>query len=88
MLSFTGTREDASHMVGSQRDNDFKECLPVEPLLNERQYSKITDQSLTKVQRDRKHGRGCPFVKLGRHVRYRPEDVRRYFESNLQVARG
>ena len=61
----------------------------LEPLLNEQEYSRITGRSLASVRRDRLLGRGCPYVKLGSLVRYRPCDVREFIESNIRgVARG
>jgi hypothetical protein len=57
----------------------------LETLLNEREYACITKRSVASVRRDRLMGQGCPFVKLGALVRYRPEDVRSHIERNLRV---
>lgn len=54
----------------------------LEPLLDEVEFSRITGRSVASARRDRLFGRGCPFVKLGALVRYRPSDVRDYIERN------
>lgn len=59
---------------------------PVEPdletLLTEHEYARITKRSVASARRDRLLGQGCPYVKLGALVRYRPEDIRAYIERN------
>jgi hypothetical protein len=55
----------------------------IEPLLDEYQYAAITGRSVASARRDRLRRTGCPFVKLGHLVRYRPEDVRAYIERNV-----
>jgi hypothetical protein len=56
----------------------------IEPLLDEYQYAAITGRSVASARRDRLLRIGCPYVKLGNSVRYRPADVRAYIEGNLQ----
>jgi hypothetical protein len=56
----------------------------IEPLMDEREYARITKRSVGTVRRDRLLKRGCPWVKIGALVRYRPADVRAYIESNLR----
>jgi hypothetical protein len=56
----------------------------LERLQNEREYAAITGESLGTVRRNRLLGKGCPFVKLGFLVRYRPSDIRAYILSNLR----
>ena len=58
--------------------------LNLELLLTEREYARITKRSVASVRRDRLLKQGCPYVKLGALVRYRPEDVRTHLERNLQ----
>jgi hypothetical protein len=57
---------------------------PIERLLNEREYSAITGESVATARRNRLLGKGCPHVKLGALVKYRPEDVRAYIARNLR----
>lgn len=60
----------------------------IEPLLDEYQYSKITGKSVATARRDRLTGKGCPYIKLGALVKYRPSDVRAYIEQNLRLRRN
>ena len=56
----------------------------LETLLTEHEYARITKRSVASVRRDRLLGQGCPYVKLGALVRYRPEDVRAFLECSLR----
>ena len=56
----------------------------LETLLTEHEYARITKRSVASVRRDRLLGQGCPYVKLGALVRYRPEDVRAHLERSLR----
>jgi len=56
----------------------------LETLLTEREYARITKRSVASVRRDRLLRQGCPYVKLGALVRYRPEDVKAHLERNLR----
>jgi len=58
--------------------------LRLEILLTEHEYARITKRSVASVRRDRLLRQGCPFVKLGALVRYRPDDVRAHLERSLQ----
>ena len=56
----------------------------LEPNLNEHQYSAVTGESVATARRNRVLGRGCPYVKLGALVRYRPQDIRAYIAQNVR----
>jgi hypothetical protein len=56
----------------------------IEPLLDEHEFSRLTGRSVSSARRDRVLGTGCPYVKLGFLVKYRPCDVRQYIERNLR----
>jgi hypothetical protein len=58
----------------------------MEPLLNEREFAEITGRSVASARRDRFLGKGCPYVKLGFLVKYRPSDVRAYIAQNVRGA--
>jgi predicted DNA-binding transcriptional regulator AlpA len=60
----------------------------IERLLDEREYAAITGRSIASARRDRLLGKGCPFVKLGFLVRYRPSDVRAYIARNVRGAQA
>lgn len=55
----------------------------IEPLIDERECSRVTGRSVKSLQRDRVLGTGIPYVKLQGLVRYRPDDLRTYIERNL-----
>jgi len=54
---------------------------PLEKLLSEEEVSSLTGRSKGSLRRDRLCGRGIPYLKIQRLVRYRPADVKRYLES-------
>src|SRR5258707_12475 len=58
----------------------------IEKLLNEYEFAHIINRSVASVRRDRARGLGCPYVKLGALVRYRPSDVRAHIERNLRIS--
>ena len=58
--------------------------LELETLLTELEYSRVTKRSVASVRRDRLLNQGCPYVKLGALVRYRPKDVIAHIERNLR----
>jgi len=58
--------------------------LELETLLTEREYARVIKRSVASVRRDRLLHQGCPYVKLGALVRYRPKDVLAYIERNLR----
>ena len=62
--------------------------LRLEVLLTEHEYARITKRSVASARRDRLLGQGCPYVKLGALVRYRPDDIRAYIERNLRHSTG
>jgi hypothetical protein len=66
-----------------ERERSARSAL--ETLLTEREVASITKRSVASVRRDRLLRQGCPYVKLGALVRYRPDDVRAYIERNLQT---
>ncbi len=47
----------------------------MEPFLNEKEVSTITGRALPTLRKDRLHGRGIAYHKVGRQVRYAREDV-------------
>jgi hypothetical protein len=65
----------------SEPENSFNTAI--EPLFNEYQFAEITGRSVASARRDRLLGQGCPYVKLGFLVKYRPSDVRAYIAQNV-----
>jgi len=51
------------------------DVTPNARLLTDHDVARITGRARSSLQKDRVHGGGIPFVRLGRLVRYRPADV-------------
>ena len=49
---------------------------------NEHELAEILCIGVKKLRADRLHNRGIPYVKIGRCVRYRREDVEAYLAAN------
>jgi len=49
--------------------------------VDEKEVSRITGRALPTLRNDRHRGRGFPYVKLGRSVRYRLTDVIQFMEG-------
>ena len=50
-------------------------------LINERCLAEITGQSLQTLRNNRHKGRGIPYHKIGRSVRYSMGDVKKYISG-------
>ena len=55
-------------------------------LITETKLAQVLGVSIQKLQRDRWAGRGIPYIKVGRCVRYRPEAVDAYLESRTRTS--
>jgi predicted DNA-binding transcriptional regulator AlpA len=53
----------------------------LDPLLSDREVKRITGRARSTLQKDRVTGRGIPFVRLGRLVRYRQSDVTAFLDA-------
>jgi hypothetical protein len=53
----------------------------LDPLLTEGDVEEITGRRCSTLQKDRVAGKGIPFVRLGRLVRYRTSDVDHFIAS-------
>jgi predicted DNA-binding transcriptional regulator AlpA len=51
------------------------------PLLNQKQYCELTGKADSTAEQDRLYGRGAPFIRMGRSIRYRLDDVTAWLES-------
>ena len=71
--------------ISQQSEREHFAETAVETLLTEKDVAGITKRSVASVRRDRLLRQGCPYVKLGALVRYRPEDVRAYISRNIQT---
>jgi hypothetical protein len=59
------------------------DCQEYHELMTESEAAQLRRQSVRTLQAERLRGGGCPFVKLGRSVRYRRSDVLRFIEARL-----
>jgi hypothetical protein len=50
--------------------------------VDEYEAGKIMDRGVQTLRNDRHLGRGCPYVKIGRSVRYLMHDIREYLLKN------
>jgi hypothetical protein len=50
----------------------------IDPLLSDREVSRLIGRARSSLQKDRVTGDGIPFVRIGGLVRYRQSDVARY----------
>ncbi len=51
------------------------------PLLTQAQYCELTNKAKSTAEQDRLYGRGCPFIRIGRSIRYRLDDVLAWLEN-------
>jgi len=64
-----------------------REGIMEKEYLNEIEVSELTGRALSTLRNDRQAGRGFPFVKWGRFVRYRKGDVIEFMESRKVIPR-
>jgi len=50
-------------------------------MLTQQQYCELTGKAPATAEQDRIHGRGARFVRMGRSIRYRLDDVVTWLES-------
>lgn len=53
--------------------------------LTDVQVAKLTGRGLSTIRNDRFYGRGFPYIKFNRTVRYRLSDVHAYMEAHKVV---
>ena len=56
--------------------------------LTEREVSGLTGRALSTLRNDRQAGNGFPYVKWGRFVRYRKQDVIDFMEARKVVPKN
>jgi len=56
-------------------------CRKYPPILNQRQYCELTGKADSTAEQDRLYGRGAPFIRMGRSIRYRLDDVVAWLDS-------
>jgi hypothetical protein len=58
----------------------------MEKLLTAAVVSQITGRSTSTLQKDRVTGRGIPYIKFGRQVRYRESDVEAFYAARVRAS--
>lgn len=53
--------------------------------LSEREVSKLTGRALSTLRNDRQKGKGFPFVRWGRFIRYPRKDVIQFMEARKVI---
>ena len=51
-------------------------------LLNDKQVAKLTGRALQTVRNDRFNRQGIPYVRVGRSIRYKVQDVLNFIQKN------
>jgi hypothetical protein len=59
---------------------------PLARLLSDRDLEQITGRSRSSWQKDRVKGGGIPYVRVGRLIRYRADDVKRYLDQRTETS--
>jgi excisionase family DNA binding protein len=55
-------------------------------LLSEKEAAYVLNCSPYTLQKNRRTGAGIPFVRIGRSIRYREEDIENYIQNNKYVS--
>ena len=74
-------RRQARHRRLAAHAAHAQQTIGAKALLNEHETSHVTGRAVSTLQKERVIGGGIPFVKIGRQVRYRREDVDTFLAS-------
>ena len=72
----------------AQKATELDADQPLEKTLSPDETSEITGRGLQALAVDRMLGRGIPFIKCGRLVRYDPRDINNYLRDNRRATTG
>ncbi len=79
---------DPRHPAGSASAASALQAAPEfaeKPLWDDRDLSRFLKRSRSRIQKDRTEGRGVPFIRIGRLIRYDPAVVRDYVRSGGDI---
>ena len=65
-------------------NTEYQVSVNLPSLMNQKQVAEYLGKSVKTLERDRWAGIGIPFVKVGRLVRYRADDVMEWLEKNCK----
>lgn len=81
-MSFSGQSDQPASTQSRRRNRRPSPSVSnSKKYLTEQEVSEITGRSLSTLRKDRHFGRGIPYSKIGRQVRYASKDVDSYMES-------
>jgi hypothetical protein len=60
----------------------------MQQLWSSKKYAAATGRSERTVERERERGDGCAYVRFGKRIFYRPEDVENYIAAHVCVGGG
>jgi hypothetical protein len=72
-----------THSITEHQAAALRRAIEADDLLTEHEAAALRRQSVRTLQAERLKGGGCPFVRLGRSVRYRRSDVLKYIEDRI-----
>ncbi len=76
-----------THSAATDNGGYFPQTSMTLPyLMTQGEFCAYTRKSGKAAEADRLKGRGCPYVKIGRAVRYRADDVMRYIEQHTMTS--
>lgn len=78
------TREDSSHAADAGHQSNSLSTVSMPALWDQRQLAHYIGKSTAWCERARWAGEGPRYIKLGRHVRYRADDVFAWIEENAR----
>jgi hypothetical protein len=52
----------------------------IEPMIDEHEVARVQNRSVSSVRRDRLLRKGCPYLKIGSLVRYKPSELRAFLD--------
>lgn len=73
-------------MTTSQQTAIKETTVSLPRLMNQRDFANYVGKSTAWCERARWAGQGPKFIKLGRHIRYRAEDVEAWINGNVRTS--
>jgi hypothetical protein len=71
--------KDSGNSISTELLQELYRKYP--PLLTQKEYCSITRKKDSTAEQDRLYGRGAPFIRMGRSIRYRLDDVVNWLEG-------
>jgi excisionase family DNA binding protein len=75
-------------MAGHGTERSASQKQPLEPLLSITELSELLGVSVDTIYNWRHRGGGPPGIRVGRHVKWRPAEVRHWLDSLAEAERA